>query len=126
MGYRESPFIEKLSVNVDALLLIDANGLLHPRKCGLATFAGVVLGRATIGVAKSLLMGKIDDTGYVVYNNEKLGYAINKHTIVSPGNMISLESSIKKIKLLGKNKYPAILKMVHNETVAMRKRRLPS
>lgn len=126
LGYRESPFIEKLSVNVDALLLIDANGLLHPRKCGLATFAGVVLGRATIGVAKSLLMGKIDDTGYVVYNNEKLGYAINKHTIVSPGNMISLESSIKKIKLLGKNKYPAILKMVHNETVAMRKRRLPS
>lgn len=126
LGYRETPFIENLANGVDGLLLIDANGLLHPRKCGLATFAGIVMGRTTIGVAKSLLMGKIDDEKYIVYNGEKLGYAIHKHTIVSPGNMISLESSIRKIKLLGKDKYPDILKIAHNETVAMRKRRLPS
>ncbi len=126
LGYRESPFVENLASRVDGLLLIDANGLLHPRKCGLATFAGVVMERQTIGVAKSLLMGTINEEKYIVYNNEKLGYAINKHTIVSQGNMISLESSIKKIKLLGKDKYPQILKMAHNETVAMRKRRLPS
>ena len=126
LGYRETPFAEKLADGVDGVLLIDANGLLHPRKCGLATFAGVVMDRATIGVAKSLLMGKLDDNGYIIYNNEKLGYAINRHTIVSPGNKISLESSIRKIKLLGKGKYPYILKHAHNETVAMRKRRLPS
>lgn len=126
LGYRETPFVEKLADGVDGVLLIDANGLLHPRKCGLATFAGVVMDRATIGVAKSLLMGKLDDNGYIIYNNEKLGYAINRHTIVSPGNKISLESSIRKIKLLGKGKYPYILKQAHNETVAMRKRRLPS
>ena len=126
LGYRETPFVEKLAEGINGALLIDANGLLHPRKCGLATFAGVVMDRATIGVAKSLLMGKLDDKGYIIYNNEKLGYAINRHTIVSPGNKISLESSIRKIKLLGKGKYPYILKQAHNETVAMRKRRLPS
>ena len=126
LGYRETPFVEKLADGINGVLLIDANGLLHPRKCGLATFAGVVMDRATIGVAKSLLMGKLDDKGYIIYNNEKLGYAINRHTIVSPGNKISLESSIRKIKLLGKGKYPYILKQAHNETVAMRKRRLPS
>jgi deoxyribonuclease V len=125
LGYREMPFIESLADGFKGTLLIDANGLLHPRKCGLATFAGVVMNKITIGVAKSLLIGKIDD-GYVIYNNEKLGYVINKHTIVSPGNGISLESSIRKIKLLGNGKYPDILKKVHNETVAMRKRRLPS
>ena len=126
LGYRETPFVEKLAEGINGALLIDANGLLHPRKCGLATFAGVVMDRATIGVAKSLLMGKLDDNDYIIYNNEKLGYAINRHTIVSPGNKISLESSIRKIKLLGKGKYPYILKHAHNETVAMRKRRLPS
>ena len=126
LGYRETPFVEKLADGINGVLLIDANGLLHPRKCGLATFAGVVMDRATIGVAKSLLMGKLDDNDYIIYNNEKLGYAINRHTIVSPGNKISLESSIRKIKLLGKGKYPYILKQAHNETVAMRKRRLPS
>jgi O-6-methylguanine DNA methyltransferase len=61
LGYRESPFIENLANGVEGLLLIDANGLLHPRKCGLATFAGVVMDRATIGVAKSLLMGKMNE-----------------------------------------------------------------
>ncbi|WP_337859960.1 endonuclease V [Ferroplasma sp.] len=126
LGYRETPFIEKLSEGVPGMLLIDANGLLHPRECGLATFAGVVMNRKTIGVAKSLLIGKIDADGYIIYNNKKLGYYINKHTIVSPGNMISLESSIRKIKLLGNGKYPYILKKAHNETVAFRKRRLPS
>ena len=90
LGYRETPFVEKLAEGINGALLIDANGLLHPRKCGLATFAGVVMDRATIGVAKSLLMGKLDDKGYIIYNNEKLGYAINRHTIVSPGNKISL------------------------------------
>jgi deoxyribonuclease V len=126
LGYRETPFIEKLAENVSGTLIIDANGLLHPRKCGLATFAGVVMNRKTIGVAKSLLMGKIDENGYIVYSNEKLGYSINRHTIVSPGNMVSMGSSIRKIKLLGKGKYPDILKKAHNETVAFRKRRLPS
>ena len=126
LGYRETPFAEKLADGVDGVLLIDANGLLHPRKCGLATFAGVIMGRPTIGVAKSLLLGKPDVNGYIVYNGEKLGYMINRHCIVSPGNMIGMESSIRKIKLLGKDKYPDILKRVHNETVDFRKRRLPS
>ena len=126
LAYHETPFIEQLSHGFDGTLLIDANGLLHPRKCGLATFAGVIMGRQTIGVAKSLLMGKPDNKGYIIYNGEKLGYMINKHCIVSPGNMIGMESSIRKIKLLGDNKYPTILKKVHNETVDFRKRRLPS
>ena len=126
LGYRETPFIEQLSEGFDDMLIIDANGLLHPRKCGLATFAGVIMGRPTIGVAKSLLLGKPDVNGYIVYNGEKLGYMINRHCIVSPGNMIGMESSIRKIKLLGKDKYPDILKRVHNETVDFRKRRLPS
>ncbi len=126
LGYRETPFIEELSDGFDGTLIIDANGLLHPRKCGLATFAGIIMGKPTIGVAKSLLLGKPDENGYIIYNNEKLGYMINKHCIVSPGNMIGMESSIRKIKLLGKDKYPDILKKVHEETVNFRKRRLPS
>ena len=68
LAYHETPFIEQLSHGFDGTLLIDANGLLHPRKCGLATFAGVIMGRQTIGVAKSLLMGKPDNEGYIIYD----------------------------------------------------------
>ncbi len=125
LAYREFPFIEELSKDFNGIILIDANGLLHPRKCGLATFAGIIMDKTTIGVAKSLLLGNIDNN-YIYYNNEKLGYMINKKTIVSPGNKITLETSIKKIMSLGNGKYPEILKIVHNETVKLRKRGLPS
>src|SRR3954452_12514842 len=49
------------------LLLIDGHGLLHPRKCGLATYIGVLIDKPTIGVAKSLLCGSIMEDQSVEY-----------------------------------------------------------
>jgi len=36
------------------LLMVDGNGLLHPRECGIACHIGVVTGLPTLGVAKNL------------------------------------------------------------------------
>ncbi len=119
LAYRELPFIEKIAQDFDGLILIDANGLLHPREAGLATFAGVIMNKHTIGVAKSLLFGNIRNS-YIYYNNKPLGYEINKRTIVSPGNFMSLQQSINIIKNIGNNKYPKLLKRAHDETVKLR------
>merc|ERR1719313_1815268 len=36
-------------------VLVDGNGVFHPRRCGSATHLGIVTGLPTIGVAKDIL-----------------------------------------------------------------------
>jgi len=83
------------------LLLVDGHGLLHPRKCGLACYVGVMLDKPTIGVAKSRLCGTVRPDGYVELDGEVLGYAINKKLYVSVGHKISLKAAIAIVKELG-------------------------
>ena len=86
------------------LLLVDGHGLLHPRRCGLACYLGVVLDKPTIGVAKSLLCGTVKDDK-VELDGEILGSVIEgrKKLYVSVGHRISLESSVSAVKSLTKS-----------------------
>ena len=90
--------ILKLIKNTYDVLLIDAHGVLHPRKCGLACYIGVIIDKPTIGVAKNLLCGHIIKDNYIEYNGEILGYRIkktNKKDIyVSIGHKIGLATAI--------------------------------
>lgn len=87
----------KLIKNSYDVLLIDAHGVLHPRKCGLACYIGVIIDKPTIGVAKNLLCGHIMKDNYIEYNGEILGYRIkktNKKDIyVSVGHKIGLATA---------------------------------
>ncbi len=60
LGFREVPAAAaawaKLPAKPD-LLLVDGQGLEHPRRCGVATHLGVTLDVPAIGVAKSRLCG---------------------------------------------------------------------
>ena len=88
------------------LLLIDGHGLLHPRKCGLATYIGVLIDKPTIGVAKSLLCGSIMEDQSVEYDGTVLGFTIKKEgkkqIYVSVGHKISLTTAIQIIKKITK------------------------
>ena len=88
------------------LLLIDGHGLLHPRKCGLATYIGVLIDKPTIGVAKSLLCGSIMEDQSVEYYGTVLGFTIKKEgkkqIYVSVGHKISLTTAIQIIKKITK------------------------
>lgn len=64
LTFRECPSIlaayEKLRTQPD-LLLVDGQGIAHPRRFGLAAHLGVLLGNPTIGCAKSRLIGIHDE-----------------------------------------------------------------
>ena len=98
--------IVRLLKNLFDVLLIDGHGILHPRKCGLASYVGIMIDKPTIGVAKNLLCGSILESRYVEYNKTILGYTIKKNNrkdiYVSVGHKISLETSIDIVKKLTK------------------------
>jgi len=117
--------LDKLTKDFD-LLLIDGNGQLHPRRCGLACYIGLVLDKPVIGVAKNLLCGKVKRDKTVEYEGKIIGYEINhkgKKIYVSVGHKVSLKKSVSIVKgLLGKNWLPEPLRLadvyskIHSKT----------
>jgi len=78
---REGPFVveavRRLRV-LPQLICFDAHGAAHPRSAGLATVSGVVLGVPSVGMAKSLLVGKVvsgrGDLTRIVYDGKTVGF----------------------------------------------------
>lgn len=136
LSYREFPLIEMLFGKLTkkpSCLMIDGNGILHPIGLGLASYVGLKLGIPTIGVAKSLLLGRVErmptrpgDYSLILYKGEKRGFALkssdsNKMIYVSPGHRISLQTSLDIAKRLCRYRVPEPLRLAHIESSALRK-----
>ncbi|MCH8329405.1 MAG: endonuclease V [Nanoarchaeota archaeon] len=103
--YRDGPAVieafNKLENKPDVLIL-KGNGILHPRRIGMASQVGLLLDTATIGVAKKLMLGQVK--GNTIYvEKEARGYKITtrehaKPIYVSPGYKVSLKTSLEVIK----------------------------
>ena len=109
LSFRESPLtlaaFEALSINPD-LILVDGQGIAHPRRFGLASHLGLFLNRPTIGCAKSLLCGSHEVPGEkpgsyaeVVDRGETIGAALRtrlgvKPIYVSIGHKIDLQTAV--------------------------------
>ncbi|MEM3675466.1 MAG: endonuclease V [Thermoplasmataceae archaeon] len=119
LAFREFRFIETLCRDFKGILLIDGNGYLHPRRAGLASYAGVMLGIRTIGIAKSLLMGQIIGN-YVYIDSERVAYASGRRFIVSAGHGISLDNAVEFLNKAFQGRYPDLLRIAHKNTVDLR------
>ncbi|HHE75696.1 MAG TPA: methylated-DNA--[protein]-cysteine S-methyltransferase [Candidatus Aciduliprofundum boonei] len=118
LAFKEEPLISSLlkEWSEPLVLMVDGNGILHPRGMGLATYVGVKNDVPTIGVAKKLLMGEV--RGVHIYLSGKrvgafLKSGIKKGIYVSPGHRISLETSLKIVKEYLKYKNPEPLRIAH-------------
>jgi len=111
LSFREVPptfsAIEKLETQPD-VFLIDAHGIAHPYRLGFASHLGLILDKPTIGVAKSILCGKVErktNEGWVrmLDRGEIIGAAVvtkrgRKPLYVSIGHRVSLEKAIEVVK----------------------------
>lgn len=117
--------LKKLKSKFD-VLLIDGNGRLHPRLCGLASYIGIKIDKPTIGITKKLLCGKILQDNAIEYNDQVLGYVIEhqkKKIYVSIGHKINLKrgSRIVKDLILEEKWYPEPLRLADLDSKLFRK-----
>ena len=109
LSFREAPLIlkacEQLSTTPD-IIMVDGQGIAHPRRFGLASHLGLLLSKPTVGCAKSRLCGSHDvpgdergSTAELVDGGETIGTVVRtkqgtKPLYVSVGHRIELQNAV--------------------------------
>lgn len=137
LSFREIPpailSIKKLQMKPD-VFLVDGQGYAHPYRCGLASHLGIVIGKPTIGVAKSRLFGEVEstecqeDVAFLKHEGEVVGAVVttksgSRPVYVSVGHMVSLETAIRIVKeSTSKRRIPEPLLKAHEIATAEKRK----
>ena len=122
LSFREIPAVlgafAKLKTQPQ-LVMVDGQGIAHPRRLGVAAHLGLWLDLPTIGIAKSRLTGKHAEVGEargdwvpLMAGQEVIGAVLRsrgnvKPVFVSPGHRLSLDTSLEWVmRCLGPTKLP--------------------
>lgn len=129
LSFREAPALLKAFRKlrrVPDVVLIDGQGLAHPRRFGIACHLGLLLDVPTIGCAKSILCGSYEKLGVgrggtaqLVHKGESVGVALRtRHGVqpifISVGNHIDLASAVAiALRCTGKYRIPEPTRRAH-------------
>lgn len=129
LGFREVPALleawNQLSVKPDVMVL-DGQGITHPRRMGIASHFGLLADCPAIGCAKNMLFGKFPHLGEEKFSSspitnggELLGHALRtkrgvKEVYISPGNKLGVEQTLSIMKqCVGKHRIPEPTRQAH-------------
>lgn len=117
LSFREAPLglaaFEELGQPPD-VLIVDGQGLAHPRRFGIACHLGLLLDVPSIGCAKSILIGEAEEPGPrpgdwtpLVHRGETIGAALRTRAGVRPvyvsiGHRVSLPTAIELVLRCGR------------------------
>jgi deoxyribonuclease V len=110
LSFREVPILaaalKRLPARPD-VVLVDGQGIAHPRGLGLATHLGLVVDLPTIGVAKSRLVGEGEEPEFtagsykaLIWQGKQVGLLLRtqkgiKPLYLSPGHRITLPECLE-------------------------------
>ncbi|MGV3459382.1 MAG: deoxyribonuclease V [Flavobacterium sp.] len=113
LGFREVPALieawNQLPQKPD-IMVLDGQGITHPREMGIASHFGVLTDQASIGCAKNMLTGNYSPLGLERFSQSEIivdggvkGYALRtkadvKPVYISPGHKISVKDSLEIMK----------------------------
>lgn len=129
LTFREAPILLKAFSRLKArpdLILIDGQGIAHPRFMGIAAHIGLILNLPTIGCAKSRLIGTHEEpaldrgrTVPLIVGERTAGMVLRtregvKPVYVSPGHKMDMETSVKIVLSLCRGyRIPEPLRQAH-------------
>lgn len=136
LGFREAPLLikayRKLKTKPD-LILVDGQGIAHPRMVGLASHLGVMIETPTIGCAKSRLIGDYRLPGLrrgsfasLTKKGKKIGYVLRTREgvrclFVSPGHLTDFDDTIRWVlRLCPRYRIPRPIRLAHNHARSVR------
>ncbi|MEH3115816.1 endonuclease V [Pedobacter terrae] len=130
LGFKEVPALLKVWELIKSkpdVVVLDGNGILHPRRMGVASHFGILANHSTIGCAKSLLYGenhvpenKRLSTTEINSYGETLGFALRTKiscapVYVSAGHLITADQSLAILKnCIGSYRIPEPTRIAHN------------
>ena len=128
LSFREIPplfdVFEKIENRPDCIMA-DGQGIAHPKRFGLASHLGLILGIPSIGCAKSRLIGAYKEPGLergsraeLAIGGETVGSVVRTRTgvapvFVSPGHMMDIESSVRIVLSCAVTRIPEPTKRAH-------------
>jgi deoxyribonuclease V len=131
-AYREMPAMIEAYNLLDEepdVIIVKGEGILHPRRIGLASHLGLILNKPTIGVLASLPYGKVEK-GKIFFNQEICGFEVitREHAnpvYISPGHLVTLGSALNLISKSIKfpHKLPEPLHLAHKLRKRMNKQK---
>ncbi|MBF0459029.1 MAG: endonuclease V [Nitrospirae bacterium] len=130
LSFREAPAligaIRGLRHRPDAVI-VDGQGIAHPRRIGLASHIGVLLNMVSVGAAKSRLIGHYEEPGrekgsrsYLSDAGERIGAVLRSRTgvkplFISPGHLIDIDGAVDMIiNCLRQYRLPEPVRFAHN------------
>ena len=130
LSFRESPILLKAFAKIKStpdVIILDAQGIAHPRGIGLASHIGLLLDKPSIGCAKTRLVGDYNEIGEEVgcyspltVKDRVVGAVLRtrrnvKPVFVSPGHKIDLSTSIELVLKSGCGyRLPEPVRQAHN------------
>ena len=129
LSFREAPILIRAFSRLKTkpeLILIDGQGIAHPRSMGIAAHLGLIFDLPTIGCAKSRLIGKHEEppadkggSAPLIEKDQTIGMIVRtragvKPVYVSPGHKMDLETSVKIVLSLSRGyRIPEPLRQAH-------------
>jgi len=154
LSYRELPVYLKImhklqreDIQTD-LIMVDGNGILHPRRCGIGAHLHILTGLPVVGIAKSRLCGDVGEfkplrniindldqrnhpdharAAEMRFEGESRGYAyihnsrkVKKPIFISPGGGISFRDALKIVVRHSRFRLPEPIRKAHELASAWR------